>query len=325
MNLTLAFATARYKTARAALLCVATLFAATAVFAQPRANSNAPQALEVAPATSSLEQGAAPAEGNGLRIAPGSKARPPQAPAGQQGTGTGQPAASTGQPSAAQTPATPDPEAIARALTNTEPLQPPRDIIRTGYWQQNGHWLLPLLVLIALLLAATGYSLYRRSRRPVVLSPQLLALQSIQNAEAQKDDKRFAIDVSNAVRSYLEARFKLRAPEQTTEEFLQEARTASHLPQPSVDALAQLLQLCDLAKFARQGLTAAQRTQLSETALQLVNSLGEPQENQPQNGGKPQDGGSQTQPPPAQQPPADKQALADQPRPASQQTGSGRT
>lgn len=235
----------------------------------PAANSSTPTsavrqpAVTTTPAGTPQQQQATLADGNGLRIAPSSTAQQPQA------------LAPATQP--LQAPATPEPEAIVRALTGAAPLQPPRDIARTGYWQANGYWLLPLGAALVLVVAALGFVFYRRSRRPVVLSPQLLALQGIDAATAHSDDKLFAIYVSDAVRTYLEARFQLRAPEQTTEEFLQEVRHGSRLPQPSVQPLAHLLELCDLAKFARQGLSAAQRSELAESARQLVQSLEQPQ------------------------------------------------
>lgn len=274
------------RTTSAALLCAAALLAAGSAHAQRDGSS--PEALQLAPAATAPASAqaanspasartansapqaqaaiAAPSDANGLRIAPGSKAAQ-QVPSGNPAT-TATPPAPTG----------PDAEEIVRALTGAEPLQPPRDITRTGYWQANGYWLIPTIGALLIAAAAIGYGLYRRRKRPVVLSPQLLALRDIDLAHAHGDDKLFAIAVSDAVRGYLEARFRLRAPEQTTEEFLQEARHSTHLPPAAVDSLAHLLELCDLAKFARQGLSEPQRTELAETARQLVLFIGTPQE-----------------------------------------------
>ena len=58
------------------------------------------------------------------------------------------------------------------------------------------------------------------------------------------------VDLSGIVRQYLEGRFALRAPELTTEEFLQEARRAPELTPEHREQLTQFLERCDRVKFA---------------------------------------------------------------------------
>ena len=64
------------------------------------------------------------------------------------------------------------------------------------------------------------------------------------------DPRRFAGVVSDAVRLYLEERFALRAPEQTTEEFLSDLRSRPLLDVRHQASLAGFLEQCDLLKFA---------------------------------------------------------------------------
>jgi hypothetical protein len=69
---------------------------------------------------------------------------------------------------------------------------------------------------------------------------------------ATEDDvARFHERLSDIVRRYLELRFGLRAPEQTTAEFLQEMRGCTHLLPDQQSALRDFLERCDLVKFAR--------------------------------------------------------------------------
>lgn len=67
--------------------------------------------------------------------------------------------------------------------------------------------------------------------------------------------KEFYLRISNILRHYIEDRFALRAPEQTTEEFLYALQSDSSpdrsIPQAERDRLAEFLVHCDLVKFAK--------------------------------------------------------------------------
>lgn len=63
--------------------------------------------------------------------------------------------------------------------------------------------------------------------------------------------EEFYVGVSNIVRTYLEDRFRLRAPEQTTEEFIYEAVHSRLLSAEHQQLLRDFLEQCDLVKFAR--------------------------------------------------------------------------
>ncbi|MCB9572972.1 MAG: DUF4381 family protein [Kofleriaceae bacterium] len=58
------------------------------------------------------------------------------------------------------------------------------------------------------------------------------------------------VELSMVVRRYVEERFRVRAPELTTEEFLQEARRLGALTGPHRELLGQFLEECDRVKFA---------------------------------------------------------------------------
>ncbi len=61
----------------------------------------------------------------------------------------------------------------------------------------------------------------------------------------------FYVELSAIVRRYLEARFGLRAPERTTEEFIRDALTSKKLSDAHRDLVAGFLEQSDLVKFAR--------------------------------------------------------------------------
>jgi len=93
------------------------------------------------------------------------------------------------------------------------------------------------------------------------------------------------VELSDIVRRYLEDRYGVRAPELTTEEFLQEAHRAAELSASHREVLSSFLERCDRVKFAayhpdeaesRQALEAARRF-LDETRIVLESRDGAPE------------------------------------------------
>jgi hypothetical protein len=89
--------------------------------------------------------------------------------------------------------------------------------------------------------------------------------------EHMHDARLFCILVSNAIRHYLESRFKMRAPEQTTEEFLEALKCSTSLQSGQKTALEAFLQQCDLAKFARTDMVGQELKSLHATGVRFVN------------------------------------------------------
>ncbi len=119
------------------------------------------------------------------------------------------------------------------------------------------------LVAAAIGLALAGGLLWwlrRRAQQPAPPPPPRpaheLALESLQrlqrdNLMEQQAIEPFYVRLSAILRQYIEWRFRLRAPEQTTEEFLADALASGGLIATHRNLLSSFLHQCDLVKFAR--------------------------------------------------------------------------
>jgi len=163
------------------------------------------------------------------------------------------------------------PPAPGGAATNDiRSIKPPVDIPSGWEWVW---W-----TLAALALALALWWLWRRWRARVatpppapVVPPHIRARQRLEAAlRFIADPRLFCIEVSDALRLYLEERFHLRAPERTTEEFLEELRRAPVLTTDQKACLADFLERCDLVKFARFEPTESALRELRDSALRLV-------------------------------------------------------
>lgn len=145
-------------------------------------------------------------------------------------------------------------------------------------------YLLYLALAAALVVAATLLILRHRRRKEKELSlipAHELAYEQLRRLEEEKlieggQVKEFYVRISDILRHYIENRFRLRAPERTTEEFLLELSGSNELDNKHKELLRDFLRQCDLVKFARyrpetkevRGAFAAARRFIEETALE---------------------------------------------------------
>lgn len=124
--------------------------------------------------------------------------------------------------------------------------------------KMNKYLILAILSLLAVLLVLAGY-FFRRNKIPqVIVGPpaheiayrQLMALKGKNYIQLGKI-KEYYTEVSDIIRHYLEQRFKIKAPEMTTEEFLIKVRDSSGLTNEHKNLLKEFLLCCDLVKFAK--------------------------------------------------------------------------
>ena len=158
---------------------------------------------------------------------------------------------------------------IANA-TDIRDIAPPVEI-PSGF-----EWLWWSLAAVALVVVAAV--LWRLLRKRATQVPAMPALPAHVRAKQKLQDalslisqpKPFVIAVSDAARWYLEERFNFRAPERTTEEFLNDLQRTDRLTRDQKDSLGEFLTNCDLVKFAKYEPSEAELRDLHASAVRLV-------------------------------------------------------
>jgi hypothetical protein len=162
----------------------------------------------------------------------------------------------------------------APSLANLEPMMPPQPLPRTfafGWLVASG-----LLVMLAILVVI---GLRWRKRRPVEplcqtaeeIAHAALAELLAENFPARGLVKEFYLRLTGIVRQYVEATTGIRAPEQTTEEFLRDMRSRAAFPPERSARLAEFLEAADLVKYAGQQPEQDQLEQAIARAQEFVN------------------------------------------------------
>jgi hypothetical protein len=157
----------------------------------------------------------------------------------------------------------PAPAADIRDIRGPKPLPSP--------------WLIPLIAAAVLAAAGGAYAAWtwnrRRSRQPAK-QPLDIALERLDQARllmVARRGREFSIEVSSAVRDFIESRFDLRAAHLTTDEFLHRlVEPADALLAAHRSLLDHFLQTCDLAKFGGWNLAANDMEAMWESARQFI-------------------------------------------------------
>jgi hypothetical protein len=157
------------------------------------------------------------------------------------------------------------------------PVAVPRDY-RPLLWLGAG-------MLAVALIVATFYRLLNRRRRGPAAVPRPaheLALEALAKLHAARlldagRHEEFYVKLSAIVRTYLEARFHLRAPEMTSEEFLQAAQRDPQLTPPQRSSLGTFLSEADLVKFARYVPASTDAERAYQAAREFVQSTTPPE------------------------------------------------
>ncbi|MFA6814710.1 MAG: DUF4381 family protein [Lentisphaeria bacterium] len=123
---------------------------------------------------------------------------------------------------------------------------------RKLYWIFETLGTLLLIVIIILLI-----HYYRRKKQspPPKIPAHIIALAALkklldEDLIEQNRTKEFYSRISDILRTYIENRFEIKAPEYTTQEFLQKLTTAQTFIKQQKKLLAHFLEHCDLVKFA---------------------------------------------------------------------------
>ena len=159
-------------------------------------------------------------------------------------------------------------------------VKPPVDDVSPLFkLPQNNLWWVALL-LIALISLFVFYWYQRRKKSqiaaPVVApAPWETAYNRLdelkaKNLIAQGKIKEYYIVLSDIARRYIEDRFKIKAPEMTTEEFFNSLRGARELSAQHKNILREFLNSCDMVKFAKYSSSADEADQGFELVKKLV-------------------------------------------------------
>ena len=140
------------------------------------------------------------------------------------------------------------------SLGDLRPMAPPVELSEP---ETAGAWWWWLLLPAVMVAAAIGWWFWRRRRRAVEaapLTPQELAYLELQklitDGWAERDVKQYYVELTGVVRRYIERTTAIRAPEQTTEEFLREVSRRATFPAEENARLREFLESADLVKFA---------------------------------------------------------------------------
>lgn len=136
-------------------------------------------------------------------------------------------------------------------------LKPPRGVLPEWVDESPGSstWLLAtgIALVVALPFAAVAIRRWvRRRRRKTAYDVAIARLVALgrRGSPGPAEADAWYVELSRIVRRYLEDRFRIHAPEQTTEEFLNEAGRSEALRQEHRALLRVFLQRCDQVKFA---------------------------------------------------------------------------
>ena len=101
-------------------------------------------------------------------------------------------------------------------------------------------------------------------------SLEQLALLDKEGLLAQNEFNLYYSRLSDILRRYIEERFSIRAPEMTTEEFLQQLQRSSELFPDQKQALRKFLESCDMVKFAKYNPDPSEAKQSYELAVLFI-------------------------------------------------------
>ena len=140
-------------------------------------------------------------------------------------------------------------------------------------------WFHRLLLILAVLavLGVIWWALRRRARQQAEFRESAAARARARLSESWayvEQPERFCTRLSEVVRVYLEERFGLKAPDQTTEEFLASLPQSAALDAGLKPLIEDFLTQCDWVKFAQGDPGRTQCERLHQMASRLIDETG---------------------------------------------------
>jgi len=138
-------------------------------------------------------------------------------------------------------------------------------------------WLVVSAAVVGLAgMSAAAWKLLRRQRSKFAYEIALERLENTRPLMREFHAEPFCLAVSDVVREFIEEVLPVRAMHRTTNEFLHDVSLSDLQLAPHRDTLANFLQHCDLAKFARWSLSIPQMEAMLSSAKDFVIDLGKP-------------------------------------------------
>ena len=140
-------------------------------------------------------------------------------------------------------------------------------------------WISLLVALMAFLVGWITSKLWKHREHIIPgappIPPSVIAFRALQALKKrgllEKDEcKPFYIELSMILRSYLEGRFNLNAPDETTEEIVEEMSRSPELDGPQRNILQEFMRQADMVKFAKGHPDRATMESAFETTKQFV-------------------------------------------------------
>jgi Domain of unknown function (DUF4381) len=164
-------------------------------------------------------------------------------------------------------------------LSELRDVAPPEELPPEPSWGIPLAWAGLAVVLVLLLLS--GWALMkRRGRGDSPVPPRDWAVRELETlvlplSFTDRDVEHFYTRLSDVLRKYVELRYHLPAPEQTTAEFLETLRGSPELHDEGT-AMCDLLERCDLVKFARAQSSAEECRTAVEMARAFIEQTAAP-------------------------------------------------
>ena len=140
-------------------------------------------------------------------------------------------------------------------------------------WWVNFLWAVSIAAALALIIFLARW-IFKTKKTPQPGADEI-ALEKLEQASRQMNaglTREFSFLVTEAVREYIEARFRVDAANRTTEEFISDLLSQPDSPLTAYrETLKDFLQHCDFVKFARGSLNHSEMQKILESARAIVN------------------------------------------------------
>ena len=164
-----------------------------------------------------------------------------------------------------------------------EDIRGPRPAVEIPV-MESSPWLMWLCVAAAI---ASVVLLWRWLRRRRATPGQTAAARALDELDAvygvrnELDAAPLADRAADVVRRFIAGKFRIAAPQQTTEEFLQSLTTGNTALSGHRESLQTFLTSCDAAKFAGASFNAAERLALVDSASRFIRAAAHEDPNVP--------------------------------------------